>query len=106
MWSTSQDESQSKQLLHPDVLRVERDFMEVVYPNVTENEKNRPWNQSRWYKMWWVWSEKYGEVCRLTQIEGIKWLSLIKINPFRLILTNSSKNGQNNFIQQMNITEK
>ena len=42
MWSTSQDESPSKQLLQPDVLRVERDFMEVVYPNVTENEKNRP----------------------------------------------------------------
>ena len=39
MWSTSQDESPSKQLLQPDVLRVERDFMEVVYPNVTENEK-------------------------------------------------------------------
>ena len=42
MWSTSQGESQSKQLLHPDVLRVERDFMEVVYPNVTENEKIGP----------------------------------------------------------------
>ena len=42
MWSTSQDESQSKQLLHPDVLRVERDFMEVMYPNVTENEKIGP----------------------------------------------------------------
>ena len=25
--------------MQPDVLRVERDFMEVVYPNVTENEK-------------------------------------------------------------------
>ena len=25
--------------MQPDVLRVERNFMEVVYPNVTENEK-------------------------------------------------------------------
>ena len=28
--------------MQPDVLRVERNFMEVVYPNVTENEKIGP----------------------------------------------------------------
>lgn len=28
--------------MQPDVLRVERDFMEVVYPDVTENEKKAP----------------------------------------------------------------
>lgn len=39
MWSTSQDESRSKSPLLPDVLRVERNFMGVVAPDVTENEK-------------------------------------------------------------------
>ena len=39
MWSTLQDESQSKYLLQPDVLRVERNFTGVVAPDVTENEK-------------------------------------------------------------------
>lgn len=39
MWSTSQDESRSKSSLLPDVLRVERNFMGVVAPDVTENEK-------------------------------------------------------------------
>ena len=39
MWSTSQDESRSKSPLQPDVLRVERNFMGVVAPDVTENEK-------------------------------------------------------------------
>ena len=38
MWSTLQDESQSKYLLQPDVLRVERSFTGVVDPNLTENE--------------------------------------------------------------------
>ena len=42
MWSTLQDESQFKYLLQPDVLRVERDFTEVVDPDVTENEKIGP----------------------------------------------------------------
>ena len=40
MWSTLQDESQSKYLLQPDVPRVERDFTGVVAPDVTENEKS------------------------------------------------------------------
>ena len=39
MWSTSQDESRPKSPLQPDVLRVERNFMGVVAPDVTENEK-------------------------------------------------------------------
>ena len=39
MWSTSQDESRSKSSLLPDVLRRERNFMGVVAPDVTENEK-------------------------------------------------------------------
>ena len=39
MWSTSQDESRSKSPLLPDVLRMERNFMGVVAPDVTENEK-------------------------------------------------------------------
>ena len=39
MWSTSQDESRSKSSLLPDVLRVERNFMGVEAPDVTENEK-------------------------------------------------------------------
>ena len=39
MWSTSQDESRSKLPLLPDVLRMERNFMGVVAPDVTENEK-------------------------------------------------------------------
>ena len=38
MWSTLQDESQSKYLLQPDVPRVERSFTGVVDPNLTENE--------------------------------------------------------------------
>ena len=42
MWSTLQDESQSKYLLQPDVLRVERSFTGVVAPDVTENEKIGP----------------------------------------------------------------
>ena len=42
MWSTSQDESRSKSSLLPDVLRVERNFMGVVAPDVTENEKIGP----------------------------------------------------------------
>ena len=33
MWSTLQDESQSKYLLQPDVPRVERDFTRVVAPD-------------------------------------------------------------------------
>ena len=37
MWSTSQDESRSKSPLQPDVLCVERNFMGVVAPDVTEN---------------------------------------------------------------------
>ena len=45
MWSTLQDERQSKYLLQPDVLRVERSFKGVVDPNLTENE-NRPWNRA------------------------------------------------------------
>ena len=40
MWLTLQDESQSKYLLQPDVLRVERSFTGVVDPNLTENEKS------------------------------------------------------------------
>ena len=39
MCSTLQDESRSKSPLQPDVLRVERNFMGVVAPDVTENEK-------------------------------------------------------------------
>ena len=39
MWSTSQDKSRSKSPLQPDVLRMERNFMGVVAPDVTENEK-------------------------------------------------------------------
>ena len=39
MWSTSQDESRSKSPLQPDALCVERNFMGVVAPDVTENEK-------------------------------------------------------------------
>ena len=39
MWSTLQDEGRSKSSLLPDVLRVERNFMGVVAPDVTENEK-------------------------------------------------------------------
>ena len=39
MWSTLQDESRSKSPLQPDVLRMERNFMGVVAPDVTENEK-------------------------------------------------------------------
>lgn len=42
MWSTLQDESRSKSPLLPDVLRVERNFMGVVAPDVTENEKIGP----------------------------------------------------------------
>ena len=42
MWTTLQDESQSKYLLQPDVLRVEHDFTGVVAPDVTENEKIGP----------------------------------------------------------------
>ena len=42
MWSTLQDEIQSKQLLQPDTLRVEHDFTGVVAPDVTENEKIGP----------------------------------------------------------------
>ena len=42
MWSNLQDESQSKYLLQPDVLRVERDFTGVVAPDVTKNKKNGP----------------------------------------------------------------
>lgn len=38
MWSTLQDESQSKYLLQPDVLRVEHSFTGVVAPDVTENK--------------------------------------------------------------------
>ena len=38
MWSTLQDESQSKYLLQPDVPRVERSFTGVVDPDVTENK--------------------------------------------------------------------
>ena len=37
--TTSQDESRSKSPLQPDVLRMERNFMGVVAPDVTENEK-------------------------------------------------------------------
>ena len=40
MWSNLQDESQSKYLLQPDVLRVERSFTGVVAPDVTKNEKS------------------------------------------------------------------
>ena len=50
MWSTLQDESQSKYLLQPDVLRVERDFTGVVAPDVTENEKFGPENRADRYK--------------------------------------------------------
>ena len=42
MWSTLQNESQSKYLLPPDVLRVERSFTGVVASYVTENEKICP----------------------------------------------------------------
>ena len=42
MWSTLQDESQSKYLLQPDVLCVEHSFTGVVAPDVTENKKNGP----------------------------------------------------------------
>ena len=42
MWSTSQDESRSKSPLQPDALCVERNFMGVVTPDVTENEKIGP----------------------------------------------------------------
>ena len=42
MWSTLQDESQSKYFLQPDVPRVERGFTGVVAPDVTENEKIGP----------------------------------------------------------------
>ena len=49
MWSTSQDESRSKSPLQPDVLRMERNFMGVVAPDATENEKITHRNQSRWY---------------------------------------------------------
>ena len=42
MWSTLQDESQSKYLLQSDVPRGERDFTGVVAPDVTENEKIGP----------------------------------------------------------------
>lgn len=42
MLSTSQDRSQSKLLLQPDVLRVERNFTGVVAPDMTENEKIGP----------------------------------------------------------------
>ena len=38
MWSTLQDESQSKYLLQPDVPRVEHDFTGVVAPDMTENK--------------------------------------------------------------------
>ena len=50
MWSTLQDESQSKYLLQPDALRVERDFTGVVAPDVTENEKVGPENRADRYK--------------------------------------------------------
>ena len=46
MWSTLQDESQSKYLLQPDVPLVERDFTGVVAPDVTENEKIGPKNRA------------------------------------------------------------
>ena len=46
MWSTLQDESQSKYLLQPDVLRVERSFTGVAAPDVTENEKIGPENRA------------------------------------------------------------
>ena len=46
MWSTLQDESQSKYLLQPDVLRVERNFTGGVAPDVTENEKIGPKNRA------------------------------------------------------------
>lgn len=36
--------------LEPKVLPAERDFTGVVYPDVTENEKNRSRNQGRCYK--------------------------------------------------------
>ena len=39
---TLQDESQSKYLLQPDVLRVEHDFTGVVVPDVTANKKIGP----------------------------------------------------------------
>ena len=42
MWSTSQDESRSKSPLQPDARCVERNFMGVVTPDVTENEKIGP----------------------------------------------------------------
>ena len=42
MWSTLQDESQSKYLLQPDVSRLERSFTGVVAPEVTENKKIGP----------------------------------------------------------------
>ena len=42
MWSSLQDESQSKYLLQPDVPRVEYDFTGVADPDVTENEKIGP----------------------------------------------------------------
>ena len=41
-----QDESLSKQLLLPDVPRMEHDFTGVVAPDVTENEKNGPKNRA------------------------------------------------------------
>ena len=42
MWSTLQDESQSKYLLQPDVLRMERNFTGVMASDMTENKKNGP----------------------------------------------------------------
>ena len=50
MWSTLQDESQSKYLLQPDVLRVKRSFTGVVDPNLTENEKFGSENRADRYK--------------------------------------------------------
>ena len=50
MWSTLQDESRSKSPLLPDVLRVERNFMGVVAPDVTENEKIGPETRADYIK--------------------------------------------------------
>ena len=46
MWSTLQDESQSKYLLQPDVLRVEHDFTGVVAPDGKKKKKIGPENRA------------------------------------------------------------
>ena len=64
-------------VVRTDILCVERSFVGVVAPEVTENEKIGPKTRADDIKSYEFNRKKIRKVCRLTQSEGIKCLPLL-----------------------------